>query len=199
MKTPNSVLMKQARESLAGKWGLAIGVSVLYLVISFAIQMIPKAGPILSLLVSGPMTLGLVIFSLALSRNNNPRLEQMFEGFRRIGVSIAAYLLMTLFVLLWFILLIIPGLIASLAYSMTFFVIAEDPNIGAREAIRKSKKMMHGYKWKFFCLQLRFIGWALLCILTLGIGFLWLNPYIQISTAKFYEDIKNTGAVPVVA
>ena len=63
------------------------------------------------------------------------------------------------------------------------------------DALRKSKEMMDGYKWKYFCLGLRFIGWALLCVLTLGIGILWLSPYVQVSYAKFYEDVKNNQAV----
>ena len=73
---------------------------------------------------------------------------------------------------------------------MTFYILADDNTIGAMEAINLSKKMMYGYKWKFFGLILRFFGLALLCILTLGIGFLWLIPYINITIAKFYDDIK---------
>ena len=73
----------------------------------------------------------------------------------------------------------------------TFFILAEDSSIQPMEALRKSKQMMDGYKWKLFCLGLRFIGWFLLAILTLGIGFLWLIPYMYISFAKFYEDIKE--------
>ncbi|MFA5888772.1 MAG: DUF975 family protein [Candidatus Paceibacterota bacterium] len=195
MKIENSLLMRQAREALAGKWGLAVGTMFVYVLIGSAIQYIPKAGPILFLLISGPMTLGLVIFSLSLSRNQNPRFEQIFEGFKRFGVSLAAYLLVMLFTLLWTLLLIIPGIIAALSYSMTFYILVDDASVGAREAIKRSKKMMMGNKWKLFCLGLRFIGWMLLCIPTLGIGFFWLIPYIQISNAKFYDDIKNSGVV----
>ena len=78
-----------------------------------------------------------------------------------------------------------------MSYSMTFFIIAEDDLIGPLEAIKKSKQMMCGYKWKIFCLGLRFIGWALLCILTLGVGFLWFTPYMSVSFAKFYDDLLN--------
>ncbi len=191
MKTQNSEITKQAREALKGKWGLAVGVFFVQGAIILAIQLIPKAGSLLTWLVGGPFALGLAIFCLALSRNQSPRFEQMFEGFKKFGSSLAAYLLMTLFTLLWTLLLLIPGIIASLSYAMTFYIIADDHTVGAREAIRRSKKMMYGYKWKFFCLQLRFLGWLLLSILTLGIGLLWLVPYMTISEAKFYEDIKN--------
>lgn len=91
------------------------------------------------------------------------------------------------------ILFIIPGLIAALSYSMTFFIIADDNSIDGFEALKKSKQMMKGYKWKYFCLNLRFLGWLVLCILSLGIGFLWLIPYVQVTNANFYEDIKDSA------
>src|SRR3989338_8855393 len=117
MKTENSILMKQARESLVGKWGLAIGAMFVYSLISFAVQSIPKAGPILALLIGGPMTLGLVIFSLSLSRNQNSKFEQIFYGFKRFGTSLGTQLLVTLYTVLLTLLLIVPGIIAALSYS----------------------------------------------------------------------------------
>lgn len=101
-----------------------------------------------------------------------------------------AYWLMILFVVLWSLLLIIPGIIAAFSYAMVFFIIADDSSIGVSEALKKSKVMMKGYKWKYFCLSWRFLGWAILSVLSCGIGFLWLFPYMQISFAKFYEDLK---------
>jgi uncharacterized membrane protein len=74
---------------------------------------------------------------------------------------------------------------------MTFYILADDSSIGANEALDKSKEMMRGYKWKFFCLGLRFFGLGLLCLLTLGIGFLWLFPFMQVTMAKFYDDING--------
>ena len=97
---------------------------------------------------------------------------------------------MCIFILLWTLLLIIPGIIATYSYAMTFFIIADDPQAGALEAIGRSKEMMRGHRWKLFCLFLRFIGWSLLCLLTFGIGFLWLTPYMQTSLAHFYDDVR---------
>ena len=195
MKTENVVLMKMARESLKNKWGLAIGTFVVYLLINVIIQVIPIVGPITSLIITGPFTLGLVIFSLSISRNQETKLEDIFQGFNNFGTALGAYLLMALFTLLWTLLLLIPGIIAAISYSMTFYIIADEKSIGAMDAIDKSKKMMDGYKWKYFCLTLRFLGWSLLCILTFGIGFLWLVPYMQISMAKFYEDVKTANSL----
>lgn len=190
MRTENSVLMQQARESLAGKWGQAIGTLVVYMVLMVAVQLIPLAGPIIALLIGGPMAIGLATYSLALARNEEANMNQLFEGFNKFGLALATYFLMVVFILLWMLLLIIPGIIAALCYSMTFYILADEETMDAMEAIDKSKAMMDGYKWKYFCLGLRFVGWALLCILTLGIGFLWLMPYIQVTNAKFYEDVK---------
>jgi uncharacterized membrane protein len=191
MRTENKVLMAQARETLSGKWGLAIGVFVVYMLIMIGIQIVPFFGAIAGLIIGGPMVLGIAIFSLSLSRKQDARLSQLFDGFNSFGLALGAYLLMVIFIILWMLLLIVPGIIAAISYAQTFYIIAEDKNIGAMEAIDKSKKMMYGYKWKYFCLGLRFIGWFLLCLLTAGIGFLWLAPYMQISYAKFYDDIKD--------
>lgn len=191
MQTENSVLMQNARESLNGKWGVAVGVSVIYLLIVGSIGIIPIVGSLASLFIAGHFAVGLSIFSLAISRNQDARIEQLFLGFNNYVTILGAYLLMILYILLWTLLLIIPGIIAALSYSMTFYILADDDTIKAQEALDKSKKMMDGYKWKYFCLGLRFIGWALLCLLTLGIGFFWLVPYIHVSVAKFYDDIKD--------
>lgn len=198
MKKENAVLMKEAREALSGKWGLAVGAYFMYTLVSCVANAFPKVGGLVSLVISGPLTLGMVIFSLAISRKQNPNFDQVFSGFSRFGTALATYLLVILFTVLWSLLLIIPGIIAAISYSMTFFILAEDNTISPGDAIKKSKKMMYGYKWKFFTLELRFIGWALLSILTLGIGFLWLIPYIQVSVAKFYDDIKEGGEDVIV-
>jgi len=192
MKTENKVLMQQAWADLSGKWGMAALATLVYLLITVGIQYIPVMGPIASLIIGGPMALGLVIFILSISRKKEARVAQIFDGFNNFGTALAAYLLVALFVILWLLLLIVPGIIAALAYSQTFFIIADDKDIRPMDALRKSKKMMYGYKWKLFCLGLRFIGWVLLSMLTLGILLLWIYPYMYVSYAKFYDDIKDS-------
>lgn len=191
MNTENSVLRQQALDTLRGNWGLAIGTFLLYFVITGIYQNIPFVGTLASIILTGPFQLGLIKFSLAFSRKNEPRLEQIFEGFNDFSRALVAYLLMVLYIFLWMLLLIIPGIIAAYSYSMTFYILADDENITASDALKKSKEMMEGNKMKLFLMILSFIGWALLSILTLGIGLLWLFPYIQISIAKFYQDIKG--------
>jgi uncharacterized membrane protein len=191
MNTPNKVLMAQARESLKGKWKLGVKVTLLIFLVGLILRFIPLLGPIAQILIAGPIMLGLASFYLALSRNQNATLGKAFEGFNTWWRAFKAYVLMVIYMLFWFMLLIIPGLIYSLAFSQVFFILAEDKNIRIRDAFYKSRMMMKGNKWKLFCLMLRFLGWGLLALLTLGVGFLWLNPYMQTAAAKFYDDIKD--------
>ena len=183
--------MANARNSLRGFWGLAIGALVVYFLVFCVLGLFPVVGTIATYIIVGPMTVGGVRFTLALSRKGRPEIGQLFSGFDRFGTHLAAYLLQTIFVALWTLLLIIPGIIAALSYSMTYFIIAEDSSISASDAITKSKKMMKGNKWKLSCLGFRFIGWFLLAMLTFGIGLLWVGPYIYVSYAQFYDDLKT--------
>ena len=94
------------------------------------------------------------------------------------------------FVFLWSLLLVIPGIIKMFSYAMTPFILEEYPELSANEAIDRSRAMMKGHKFDLFWLLLSFIGWGILCVITLGIGFLWLTPYMETSMAAFYEDLK---------
>jgi uncharacterized membrane protein len=192
LSTENKVLMSQAKDALKGKWGLAIGTLVIYMLITGCTGAFPKLGGLLSLIIGGPFALGLAIFSLSLARNKGAKVEQIFEGFNYFVTALCTYLLMILFIALWTLLLIVPGIIAALSYAMSFYILADNPSMAAMDVLRKSKAMMNGYKLKLFYLGLRFFGLALLCILTLGIGFFWLIPYANVCTAKFYDDIKDT-------
>lgn len=194
MEQSNVEIMRMAQSSLKGKWGLAIGTFLVYGLLTGVIQIGVRyySGlSLISIIIAGPISVGAAIFSLAISRNKDAKLEQLFEGFNNFKTSFLTYLLMVLFVFLWALLLIIPGIIAGLSYSMAFYIIADDNSIEPMEAIDKSKKMMDGYKWKLFRLVLRLFGLGLLCILTLGIGFLWLVPFAQVTMATFYENVKE--------
>ena len=182
--------MQSARQSLAGNWGLAMGGFVIYGLATIVLQVIPILGPIVCLFITGPLMGGLAIFFLAISRKQEAKIDQLFQGFNNFGKFLGAYWLMILFIFLWSLLLFIPGIIAAYGYSLIFFILADEPSIGISEALKKSKAMMMGNKWKYFCLSLRFFGWLILSVFSFGIGFLWLFPYIQVSFAKFYDDLK---------
>ena len=155
---------------------------------------IPYVSPLIALIVSGPFALGGAVFFLTFVRGGKVEMGMLFAGFKNFGNALGACILMGIFIFLWSLLLIIPGWIAMLAYSQTFFLMAEAPSLDPLEAIGKSKALMRGHKGKLFCLYFRFFGWALLCMLTLGIGFLWLSPYMAVSSAHFHEDLRQPGA-----
>lgn len=194
MPTENNTLMDMAKASLRGRWPLAIGTFLIYTVIMGSFGALQKAG-VLSLIIAGPMVLGAAIFSLNMARGKDVQLEQIFDGFKLFSKALVTHLLMILYIILWALLLIIPGIIAGLSYSMSFYILADDPSLRPQEVLEQSKKMMYGYKWKLFGLCMWFLLLALLCVLTLGIGFLWLIPFANVTMAKFYEDVKNQPMV----
>jgi len=151
-------------------------------------------GGVASLILGGPFALSTAIFFLTLTRGGQAGMDLLFAGFRNFGNALAAYILTGLFVFLWALLLIVPGIIAALAYSQTYYLLAEDKALGPLEAMRKSKEMMRGHKDRLFCLWLRFLGWGILCLLTCGIGFLFLVPYAATALARFYDDLRPGGA-----
>jgi uncharacterized membrane protein len=195
--TANRDLMTLARQQLKGMWGLGVGVTIITFAINIVLSLIPKVGGIIDFIITGPFMIGIAMFYLTIARKQStPRVGQIFKGFNYFGTGFMASLLMTIFIVLWALLLIIPGIVACFSYAMTYFILAENPQTRGLDAIRKSRDMMKGYRWKLFCLGLRFIGWLILGILSLGIGFLWIIPYFWTSLANFYIDIKGGVTQP---
>ena len=138
------------------------------------------------------IAVGYAKFNLNLADQLEGTFENLFAYFSYWKTTAVARLLRSIYLLLWSLLFIIPGIIAALSYAMTEYILAENPKISAGEAINLSKQMMDGNKWRLFCLRLSFIGWDILCGFTLGIGYLWLNPYKQAAEAAFYREISGT-------
>ena len=146
---------------------------------------------ILSLLAL-PLSWGLTVSLLRNHREESVDLENLFDGFRggRYTRVFCAIFLVNLFTFLWALLLIIPGIMKAFSYALTPYILLDEPELSARQAITRSCEFMQGRRWKLFCLSLSFIGWGILSLLTLGIGFLWLAPYMNASIAAFYEDAR---------
>jgi uncharacterized membrane protein len=145
---------------------------------------------IVYLIIGGAVGIGYSNFNLDIIDGREARIGTLFDSFDQWKTGFVARLLSSLYVTFWSMLFLIPGVIASYSYSMMHFVMAENPDMSANEAIRESKRLMKGNKWRFFCLQLSFIGWELLAIFfTAGIGLLWVVPYQQAAYAAFYRDI----------
>lgn len=149
-------------------------------------------GTLLQIFLYSVLSLGMANAFLKLFRDGDDRLtSNMFQiAFKNYWHKVWGMFLMNLFILLWSLLLIIPGIVKAFSYAMTPYILEERPELSAGEAIDHSRAMMKGHKFDLFWLYLSFLGWGILCIFTLGIGLLWLLPYMQTSVASFYEDVK---------
>jgi uncharacterized membrane protein len=152
---------------------------------------ISNALTVIMLILFGPLYLGLHGYLLKTMRGESSSLKDLFDGFRYSWESSLLALLMGILTFLWCLLLIIPGLVKAASYSMSFFIMYDNPGIKPREALRRSQIMMKGYKKKYAMLLLSLAGWAALGVVTLGIGFFWISPYIYLSLAHFYENLKQ--------
>jgi uncharacterized membrane protein len=190
MELTNREIVEQSRKALKDKWGLAMGGAFLSLLVGNGVGFIPVAGILLSLAMSGPVYAGLYAFFLRIVRGERPPAMEIFSGFSNFLNAMLTYVLSLFFGFLWSLLLFVPGIIALISYSQALYLVAENPDMTATQAIRESKAMMRGHKWKYFCLGCRFIGWILLGIITLGIAFLWVLPMIHAAFALFYDDLK---------
>ena len=183
----NREIRRAARESLGGKlfgntWLMALVVCLIVSALT-AIAGMVYVGTILA----GCITYGASYIFLDIARGKREiELSDCFAGFRRFTDTLVLGLLQFLFVFLWSLLFIIPGIVKAYSYSMAFYIMKDHPEYTARQCIDESRRIMSGNKMKLFLLGLSFIGWAIVCTFTCGLGYLWLAPYVQASTAKFY-------------
>jgi uncharacterized membrane protein len=163
--------------------------AAIILALSAGIVVVATVLAILYILIGGALTLGYARYNLNLIDRTDPQFKDLFSEFDRFGDGLCMRILLTIYTFLWSLLLVIPGIIATYSYSMTPYIMIEHPEIGVNEAIRRSKQLMKGNKWRLFCLQLSFIGWYFLASLFFGIGYLWVNPYTESAKAAFYRDL----------
>lgn len=148
---------------------------------------------LVAIFVTGAIMYGLAKFFLDNSRSaEDNKFGKLFSGFTEgYGKNIGLFILSNIFIFLWTLLLIVPGIIANYAYKMIWFIRNDHPEYSVWECIKASRKMMHGHKMDYFVLKLTFIGWICIGILTCGIGMLWVAPYIGQAEVEFYESIKD--------
>lgn len=187
----NSELRAVSRTTLSGNWMMAALATLVYLLIAGGVSSIPVAGSVLAIIITYPLAYGFAILFLDLFREGKPiDIGKLFDGFKDFGRVWGTLILVAIYTILWTCLLIIPGIVKSYSYALTPFILKDEPELKYNAAIEKSMRMMDGYKMKLFLLDLSFIGWMILSILTLGIGLLFLQPYINTARAAFYEDLK---------
>lgn len=182
---------RQAWQALSGRWGTMVVIGLLYALLT-AVLAYTFIG---SLLFSGVLMIGFCSATLSLLRTGDARAEYLLDGFKEnLTNALVASVLYNVYIALWTLLFVIPGIVKTYSYAMTFYILRDNPNMPANDAITESRRMMDGNKLRLFCLHLSFIGWILLSALTLGILTLWVVPYMQTAQAAFYEALKNEQA-----
>ena len=165
---------------------------VVFVGIMLIILTIAMVASLLYTFFGGIIETGYYKYNLTLIDGGDAGFNHLFGYFPRWKTLGFCALLRTLYVTLWTLLFIIPGIIATYTYAMTPFILAEDPSIGPNEAIERSKRLMYGHRWELFCLKFSFIGWHILCLLSFGVGYIWLTPYQYAALADFYREITFT-------
>lgn len=200
-----------AKENLAGKWGMVIAALIIMAVAQGAASTlstsVAKAAPFIGFFMSFlsvlvmPITIGYNRIHMDISEGKETELDRMFMGFRN-GKYVNNFLtlfVMSVFLMFWTFVFIIPGIVKSFSYSMTSFILADPDYDGIEplDAITKSREMMDGHKMDLFILVLTFIGWFILCMFTFGILLLYVAPYVQQTITEFYFEVKGGKTPPV--
>lgn len=146
-------------------------------------------------LLSIVLSTGYIIYTMGVRKGRLMPYTTLFDGFSFVGKLILLNILLFIYVFLWSLLLLIPGIIAGYRYRFAVYNLCENPEISASEALRMSKAQTRGYKWQLFVLDLSFLGWNILCGLTLGILSIWILPYIQQTDIGYFEEIKRRTGV----
>lgn len=172
-----------------GNWITALAVVLVYGAISSAASSLSVG--ILTLIIAGPFAVGLAGVFLRIARLGSAKLEDMFSGFTEdLAGNIVLGLMQYLFIFLWSLLFLIPGIVKTYSYSMAAYIKYDHPDWTWQNCLDESIRIMDGHKAEFFWLELTFIGWHLLGALTCGIAYLWISPYIEAAHASFYESIR---------
>ena len=194
----------RALSALENKWGNFVAITFVYGFIIGITQVLSgdKDSPailhligLVLFILALPLTWGYQTLFLGAVRGGDATAKDMFEGYNKELFSrvLTTTLLYYVYVFLWSLLLLIPGCIKAYSYAMTPYILKDNPEMKNNAAIEESMRMMDGHKLELFLLDLSFIGWALLSLLTCGIGFLWLAPYMNMARVNFYEDLKKAS------
>ncbi|MGN0771566.1 MAG: DUF975 family protein [Christensenellales bacterium] len=192
----NSQLRQNARNQLdnqlfGNKWMIMLVICLIPTLIDGLLAATMYAS-FLSLLIFGPFNYAIAKASYRIVKGEEVKIVNVFDGFTDdFGKSFVLGLLYTIFVFLWSLLLVIPGIIMSYAYSMSYYLQQDGRynDLSAKQLLDKSREIMNGHKGQLFLLDLSFIGWYIVGALCLGVGTLWVNVYHQVARANFYKCI----------
>lgn len=188
-------LKAAAKSQIKGNIGMIFLCTLILFGISLACVFIPVVGSVISLVITPAFSVGFCLIYLGLTEGKKAEIGTMFKGFQVFGKALWLNILIAIFTTLWTMLFVVPGLIKSYSYAMAYYVLADNPEMTAREALRESKEIMKGHKWELFVIHLSFILWNILATLTLGIAYIYVVPYMGATVANFYQKIKRQPEV----
>ena len=186
-------LKDKAKNSFTPHLGAILLVLLIVLVVYGLLAVMSGVGAIVSFIIAGSISLSFASIFLNVLKGKKPVAKDLIFGFQDENLlrGLFAFLRYEIFTFLWTLLLIVPGIIKSISYSQMFYLMAENPKMTAGEAQAKSMKIMEGHKWDYFVLQLSFIPWRLLSIVTFGIAEIYVTPYVSTTNAAFYKKINK--------
>ncbi|MBE7090547.1 MAG: DUF975 family protein [Clostridiales bacterium] len=189
----NNELRRFARQQMRGNFDVLFGILMLFLVMEWTASFIAGFVPLLPLAVTVIITpafaLSQAFVFIKTVRGSRPLARDAFYGFKGFWAAFKTTWLTALYVFLWSLLLIVPGIIKAISYSQALNIVADNPDIGARDAISRSKELMEGKKMQYFLLGLSFFGWIVLSVFTLGLLLIWVVPYMITAQAVFYCEL----------
>ena len=191
-------LKAKAKAQLQGKIGKIFLCMLIVFAISAVCGVIPGIGTIAAIIVGPALSIGLYLVFLDMTYGKDPEVSTLFNGFQYTGKALWLTILVGVFTFLWALLFYIPGIVKAISYSMSYYVLAENPNMTAREALNVSKRITNGHKMDIFVLGLSFIPWILLVTVTCGIAAIYVVPYMQLTITNFYHEIKDQPQVETV-
>lgn len=184
-------LKSAAKEQIKGNiWTLFL-MMLIVVALAFVCNLIPYVGGIISFIITPAFSISLCMAYLKLTKQEKVEVGDVFEGFKITGKALWLQVLTSFFTFLWSLLFVIPGIIKMYAYSMAPYILAENPEMSASEALEKSKQITQGHKFDLFVLHLSFILWAILSVITCGIASIYVIPYKNVTIANFYNSIKE--------
>jgi uncharacterized membrane protein len=184
----------QIKDNIANLVIITIIVNVAVSLLSF----IPYLGWIGTLVLAGAFGIAIAQIHLGLAFGKPVKIDDMFSAFKNptlLGNAVVANLIRAIFIMLWAILLVVPGIIKSISYSMVFFILADNPTMPAYDSVKESERMMEGHKMEYFGLLLSYIPWFLLCVVTCGLATFYVTSLVNQATANFYLALKTGGAI----
>ncbi len=179
-------LKSLAKEQIKGNIGTLFLITIVVSILTGVASYIPIVG---SFIVVPAFSIAITRIYLGIAAGRKAEFTNIFDGFGDFWISFKTSFFVGIFTMLWSLLFIIPGIVKAYSYMMAPYIVAEDPSVGALEAISRSEKMMRGHKMEAFILELSFIGWILLTVFTFGVAAIYAGPYMQTTMVNFYNKI----------